>query len=78
MTLRFVFNNFKILHKKQITELERFTFNSEEFINSVLMLDRESEMSFVLTSNGSLVLSELESEITTKSILSRIIVHEEY
>jgi len=42
------------------------------------MLDKDNTISFLLTNNGSLILGELDALISTKSILSRIIMHEDY
>lgn len=58
MTMRYHFNNFKILDRN-IHEREKFTYDSEEFINSISMLDKESTLTFLLTNNGTLLVGVL-------------------
>lgn len=56
--MKYHFNNFKILDKN-ITEKEKFTYNSDEFVDSISMLDKESTLTFLLTNNGTLLIGVL-------------------
>lgn len=58
MIMKYHFNNFKILDKN-ITEKEKFTYNSEEFVDSISMLDKDSTLTFLLTNNGTLLIGVL-------------------
>lgn len=56
--MKYHFNNFKILDKN-ITEKEKFTYNSDEFVDSISMLDKDSTLTFLLTNNGTLLIGVL-------------------
>ncbi|CAD8062304.1 unnamed protein product [Paramecium sonneborni] len=78
MIMKYHFNNFKILDKN-IIEKEKFTYNSDEFVDSISMLDKDSTLTFLLTNNGTLLIGVLGGQVySTKSLLSRIIVHDDY
>lgn len=58
MIMKYHFNNFKILDKN-IIEKEKFTYNSDEFVDSISMLDKDSTLTFLLTNNGTLLIGVL-------------------
>jgi hypothetical protein len=75
--MKYHFNNFKILDKS-IVEREKFTYDCDEFINSISMLDKDSTLTFLLANNGTLLIGVLGGHIySTKSLLARIIVHDD-
>lgn len=64
---------------KNITEKERFTYDCDEFLNSIAMIDKDSRLTILLTNNGTLLIGVMGAmTYSTKSLLSRIIVNNDY